>query len=72
MNNIQKRFLLFLVGCIGTRTGLAYLAKEGPVNWLPYMGYIATVVSLSFLTIYILGLRKQERKYLGAEYGGTI
>ena len=28
MNNIQKRFFLFLIGCMGTRIGFAYLAKE--------------------------------------------
>jgi len=66
MNNIQKRFLLFLVGCIGSRTGLAYFAKEGPINWLPYMGYIAAVVSISFLTIYILGLRKTGAEVFGS------
>ena len=40
MNTIQKRFLLFLVGCIGTRLLLVYIAKNIDIKLLKYMGYL--------------------------------
>ncbi len=36
MNTIQKRFLLFLIGCIGTRSLFVYLAKNANTTYLPY------------------------------------
>ena len=68
MNNIQKRFLLFLIGCIGTRSLFAYLAKNASKQFLMYMGYIALLPAIGFLYIYFTGSRKT-----GAEvFGGKI
>ena len=39
MNNLQKRLLTFLIGCIGTRTLFVYLAKNANRTYLQYMGY---------------------------------
>ena len=47
-----KRMLLFLFGCIGTRCLLAYIAKKINPEYLPYMGYIALIISLSFNDAY--------------------
>ena len=48
-----KRMLLFLFGCIGTRCLLAYIAKTINPEYLPYMGYIALIISLSFIYLFL-------------------
>lgn len=65
MNNLQKRFLLFLVGCIGLRTLIAYGAKIASKTVLMYMGYVAIIVGLGFLTIYFTGSRKTGGETFG-------
>jgi hypothetical protein len=58
MNTIQKRFLLFLIGCIGLRSYLVYLAKTASLPTLKLMGYIALLPAIGFLYIYLTGARK--------------
>ena len=65
MNTIQKRILLFLIGCIGTRFLLVYLAKNASTNYLPIMGYLALLPAIGFTYIYLTGSRK-----VGAETFG--
>ncbi len=65
MNTIQRRFLYFMVGCIGTRTLLTILAKKIDNNYLPILGYIALLPAIGFLYIYVTGSRKT-----GLEVGG--
>ena len=65
MNNIQKRFLLFLVGCIGTRTLIAYIAKIASTPILRYMGYIALLPAIGFMYLFISGKRKTGAEVLG-------
>ena len=57
MNTIQKRFLLFLVGCIGTRSLFVYLAKNATEKYLMYLGYLALLPAIGFLYIYFTGAR---------------
>lgn len=65
MNNIQKRFLLFLLGCIPVRFLLAYIAKQVPKKYLPIIGYIALIPAIGFLYIYISGSRKTGPEVFG-------
>jgi hypothetical protein len=68
MDTIHKRFLLFLIGCIGTRLLFVYLAKNASKQNLNYMGYLALLPAIGFLYIYFTGSRKT-----GAEvFGGKI
>jgi hypothetical protein len=68
MNDIQKRFLLFLVGCIGIRTLFVIAAKNSPVIYLKYMGYLALLPAIGFVYIFFTGSRQT-----GAEvFGGKI
>ena len=60
MNSIA----LFLFGCIGTRLLFTYLAMTF-TDYLPYMGYIAALISAGFFYIYFTGTRKT-----GLETGG--
>jgi hypothetical protein len=65
MNTIQKRFLLFLIGCIGTRTLLVYLAKNANSTSLKYMGYIAILPAIGFFYLFLSGSRKTGDEVFG-------
>ena len=65
MNPTQTRFLMFLVGCMGTRIPLTLLAKNIDIQYLPVLGYIALLPALGFFYIYVTGSRKT-----GLEVGG--
>lgn len=65
MKTPTKRTLLFLIGCIGSRTVLAYLAKTVSPYWLSRMGYLALVPAMGFLIIYVFGLRKTGPEVFG-------
>ena len=65
MNNIQKRFLLFLIGCIGTRSVFVLIAKNIGVNYLPYLGYLALLPAIGFMYIYFTGSRQTGAEVFG-------
>jgi hypothetical protein len=65
MNTIQKRFLMFLIGCIGTRSLFVYLAKNASEKYLVYMGYLALLPAIGFLYIYFSGARKTGAEVFG-------
>ena len=68
MNDIQKRFLLFLIGCIGVRSLFVLIAKYSSLKYLPLLGYLAILPALGFVYIYVTGSRQT-----GAEvFGGKI
>ena len=58
MNSIQKRFLLFLIGCIGVRSLFVIIAKNSNAEYLKYMGYLALLPAIGFIYIYLTGSRK--------------
>ena len=43
MDDILKRFLLFLIGCMGTRFMFVIVAKKINRKYLPYLGYLALI-----------------------------
>lgn len=65
MNDIQKRFLLFLIGCIGTRTLFVYVAKNSGEKYLPILGYLALLPAFGFIYIYLTGSRKTGAEVFG-------
>jgi hypothetical protein len=65
MNNTQKRFLLFLFGCIPTRLALVYLAKNISINYLPILGYIVLVPAIGFIYLFLSGSRKTGPETFG-------
>lgn len=68
LTNVQKRWVLFLVGCIGIRLFFVYLARTLSLESLRIMGYLAIIPAIGFMVIYLFGLRKT-----GAEvFGGQI
>jgi len=65
MNIIHKRFLLFLIGCMGSRLLLVYIAKNINSTWLKYMGYLALLPAIGFMYIYLSGARKTGPEVFG-------
>ena len=65
MNTIQRRFVLFLFGCIFVRVIITILAKYIDPSYLPYMGFVALFPAFGFLFIFLTGSRKT-----GLEVGG--
>ena len=65
MDTIQKRFLLFLFGCIGTRLLLVYIAKSIDVTLLKYMGYVLLLPAFGFMYIYLTGSRPTGPEVFG-------
>lgn len=65
---IRKRFLLFLIGCIGARVALVWFSKKmaGTVYIRP-VAYMAIVIGIGFWYIYLTGARKT-----GLEVGGDL
>lgn len=60
-----KRLLLFLIGCIGTRSIFAYLAKIASLDVLRVMGWIALMPAIGFIYIFITGSRKTGAEVFG-------
>ena len=65
MNTIQKRFLLFLVLCIGLRSSFVYLAKNASANYLQIMGYVALLPAMGFAYIFLTNSRKTGGEVFG-------
>ena len=57
MNQLQERFLLFLVGCIGVRSLFVIIAKYSNKKYLKYLGYLAIMPAIGFMYIYLTGIR---------------
>lgn len=66
MNHIQSRFLLFLVGCMGTRSAFAAAAAYAPsrIRWI--MAWLALLPAIGFTWIYLTNSRKTGPEVFGA------
>lgn len=67
MDTVHKRYLLFLVGCIGTRLLLAYIAKSITGELLKYMGYLLLLPAVGFIYIYLTDSRKTGPEVFGGK-----
>ncbi len=65
LSKLQKRFLLFLIGCMGVRLLLVYIAYKLPLFWLKIMGIFGIILSIGFFTIFWFGLRKYGQETMG-------
>ena len=65
MNRLQQRFLLFLIGCIGTRSMFVIIAKYISIKYLKYLGYLALLPAIGFMYIYLTGSRKTGAEVFG-------
>jgi hypothetical protein len=53
----EKRMILFLTVCIGSRLLLVYIAKNINNELLKYMGYLLLLPAIGFIYIYLSGIR---------------
>lgn len=67
MNIIQKRFALFLIGCIGTRSLFVYIAKNANATMLTYLGYLALLPAIGFAYIFLTGSRNTGPEVFGQQ-----
>ena len=65
MNTIQYRFLLFLIGCIGSRLAFTALSAYTSGQLLKIIGFIALIPVLGWFYIIFIGKRDT-----GLEVGG--
>ena len=65
ISNFQKRILLFLLGCIVVRLLFVYVAYTINPKYLKFLGVLAIIVSIGFMTIYLFGLRKSGPETMG-------
>jgi len=56
----RKRIKVFLFGCIGSRLLLVLLAKYINEKYLPLMGIVALIISISFIYLYFIGNKKAD------------
>jgi len=65
MDTLHKRWLLFLIGCIGSRLLLAVTAKSISIEHLKYMGYLLLIPAFGFIYIYLTGARQTGPEVFG-------
>jgi ACR3 family arsenite efflux pump ArsB len=65
MNNIQKRFILFLFLCIPSRFFLSYLIKKINTKYKSILATILLFIGIGFLIIYLGNFRKKGAETFG-------
>lgn len=65
MNQLQQRFLMFLIGCIGIRSLFVIIAKNINTEYLKYLGYLALLPAIGFIFIYLTGSRETGAEVFG-------
>ena len=65
MNNLQKIFLMYLIGCIGLRSIFVIIAKYINIKYLKYLGLLALIPAIGFIYIYLTGSRKTGAEVFG-------
>ena len=65
MTQLQKRILLFLLGCIGVRSLFVVIAKYINTYYLKYLGYLALLPAIGFIYIYLTGTRESGPETFG-------
>jgi len=65
MKTIQKRFLVFLFGCIVVRFLFVVIAAKVNKKYLPYLGMLSILPAIGFIYIYLGGYRKTGGETFG-------
>ena len=67
MNDLQKRFYLFIFGCIGVRTLFTVAAAYASVPMLQILGSIALIPVFGWLYIMLIGERTTGPEVFGGK-----
>jgi hypothetical protein len=65
LSDFNKRMLTFLIGCIGTRAAIAYIAKVASPTTLQIMGALALLPVIGWFYIIFIGQRNTGPEVLG-------
>jgi hypothetical protein len=65
MNDLEKRFILFIGICIPVRFLVMYYSKTTNYNNLQYLGILYMIISLSMMYIYATDSRKTGLETFG-------
>ena len=65
MNQLQKRMLMFLFGCIVVRSLFLLIVKYINPKYLPILGLLALIPAIGFIIIYLFDLRKRGNETFG-------
>ena len=52
---LQRRFLTFILGCVGVRLLLVHAVRKAKKEYLPVLGYLGLFVALGFCFTYFSG-----------------
>ena len=64
LTTFQRRATAFLIGCLGTRALVTWLAYSKP-QIVPLLGIVAAIIALGFLGIYFGDLRRTGPEVFG-------
>lgn len=67
MDNKFRRIILYLIGCIGTRSTLTYIVKIHPEQYKNILAALLLIPAIGFAYIHINGLRKTGGEVFGAD-----
>ena len=65
MDNLSKRLILFLVGCMGARFSLAYFIKTHDNKYKKILISLLCIIGIGFIYIYVNNLRKTGMEVFG-------
>jgi len=65
MNQLQKRKIMFLFGCIVVRFLFVLISKYINPRYLPILGILALIPAAGFTVIYLFDLRKRGNETFG-------
>ena len=57
-----KKFIIFILGCIGCRLTLSMIAKYIMIDYLPLLAIFTIPISISFMYLYIFGNDTADRQ----------
>jgi hypothetical protein len=65
MNNLHKRYILFLLGCIPSRSYFAYYTKNASKDTLQKLSIIGIILAASWMYLYLTGSRTTGPEVFG-------
>lgn len=66
MKPIDKRFALFLLGCIPVRLSFVFLARTLPIHYIKLLSIPALLLAIAFFILFAFKLRKTGLETMGA------
>ena len=65
LDNNHNNYKKYIIGCIGLRSFLVYIAKTVDLKYLQIFGYLAIIPAIGFSYIFLTGSRKTGLEVFG-------